>query len=340
MLTFADGDSLRLNQSGAETATSRPSTPRTPVDDSEAARTRISRMRMITYYLDNDTDPEHPRLVRRVNNGDPGTFDNTLGTAVAIDAVDLQFTYDISNGTGNPGGVEMNGDDLSTGGACSPAACAETQIRKVNVQAQSRVAERGQDTASSPTRSNRRSACGRWRSSIGTDKNPDRDLSRSEAVMKTSLTKNESGMALVTAILVLMLASGLMAGMFAALLANQRSHATDRDQSVAYAAAHAGLEKLTAGLAALFATDFSPSAAQLAIVDNTPPTIPASRTRRREASPAPATRSRFTPDPGPGAQHRQSAGLSEHRHHDRAVRRIQGPDHAVHAHRDRAVGDG
>ncbi len=76
--------------------------------------------------------------------------------------------------------------------------------------------------------------------------------------MKRSLTKNESGVALVTALLVLMLASGLMAGMFAALLANQRSHATDRDQSVAYAAAHAGLEKLTAGLAALFATDFSP----------------------------------------------------------------------------------
>ena len=48
--------------------------------------------------------------------------------------------------------------------------------------------------------------------------------------------------------------------MFAALLANQRSHATDRDQSVAYAAAHAGLEKLTASLAGLFATDFSPSA--------------------------------------------------------------------------------
>lgn len=88
-----------------------------------------------------------------------------------------------------------------------------------------------------------------------------------------SLTKNESGLALVTALLVLMLVSALMAGMFAALLANDRSHATDRDQSVAYAAAHAGLEKLTAGLAALFATDFSPSSVQLGVVDNTPPDI-------------------------------------------------------------------
>ena len=88
-----------------------------------------------------------------------------------------------------------------------------------------------------------------------------------------SLTRSESGIALVTAILVLMLVSGLMAGMFAAQLASQRSHATDRDQSVAYAAAHAGLEKLTAGLAGLFVTDFSPNAGQIAVVDGTPPAI-------------------------------------------------------------------
>jgi hypothetical protein len=91
--------------------------------------------------------------------------------------------------------------------------------------------------------------------------------------MKTSLMKNESGVALVTALLVLMLTTGLMAGMFAALLANQRSHSTDRDQSVAYAAAHAGLEKLTSGLAALFATDFSPSAEDLDELSDTPPAI-------------------------------------------------------------------
>ena len=91
--------------------------------------------------------------------------------------------------------------------------------------------------------------------------------------MKRSFVANESGIALVTAVLVLMVASALMAGMFAALLADQRSHATDRDQSVAYAAAHAGLEKLTASLAGLFNTDFSPSAAQVAAIATTPPTI-------------------------------------------------------------------
>ena len=80
--------------------------------------------------------------------------------------------------------------------------------------------------------------------------------------MKPSAKSNEAGMAIITALLVLMLASGLMAGMFAALLADQKSHATDRDQSMAYAAAHAGLEKLTSNLGALFDTDFSPSAAR------------------------------------------------------------------------------
>ncbi len=91
--------------------------------------------------------------------------------------------------------------------------------------------------------------------------------------MKQALKTTESGMAIVTALLVLALASGLMAGMFAAILANQRSHATDRDQSVAYAAAHAGLEKLTANLASLFITDFNPDSTEIDGLVTTPPAI-------------------------------------------------------------------
>lgn len=119
--------------------------------------------------------------------------------------------------------------------------------------------------------------------------------------MKRSLTANESGMAIVTALLVLMLASGLMAGMFAAVLADQRSHATDRDQSVAYAAAHAGLEKLTASLAGLFSTDFSPSAAQIAVIDDTPPTIDGFEYTAPGGVAGSGYQISFTPDPGPGA---------------------------------------
>jgi hypothetical protein len=83
--------------------------------------------------VDATTEPLHPRLVRRINNGHETTFDNTKGTAVALDIENLQFTYDISNGTNNPGNVEMAAADLGVGGACAPAACAATQIRKVNV---------------------------------------------------------------------------------------------------------------------------------------------------------------------------------------------------------------
>ena len=118
--------------------------------------------------------------------------------------------------------------------------------------------------------------------------------------MKRSLTANESGMAIITALLVLMLASGLMAGMFAALLANQRSHATDRDQSVAYAAAHAGLEKLTASLASLFVTDFSPSATQISVIDNTPPTIAGFEYTAPGGAVGSGYQITFNPDPNPG----------------------------------------
>jgi hypothetical protein len=118
--------------------------------------------------------------------------------------------------------------------------------------------------------------------------------------MKRSLTSNESGMAIITALLVLMLTSGLMAGMFAALLANQRSHSTDRDQSVAYAAAHAGLEKLTASLATLFVTDFSPSAAQIGVIDNTPPAITGFEYTAPGGAAGSGYQVTFTPDPGPG----------------------------------------
>jgi Tfp pilus assembly protein PilW len=142
VLTFAAGDSLRLNQPGAENGNLTFLNAQDPVND--PAATRISRMRMITYYMDN-TDVNHPKLVRRVNNGHPLDFDNNLGTAVAIDAVDLQFTYDISNGIGNPGGVEMSEADLAGAGKCAPEPCAETQVRKINVMMKSRATARNSE---------------------------------------------------------------------------------------------------------------------------------------------------------------------------------------------------
>ncbi|MGE0812445.1 MAG: hypothetical protein AB7O28_01795 [Vicinamibacterales bacterium] len=107
-------------------------------------------------------------------------------------------------------------------------------------------------------------------------------------------------MAMLTAILVLMLASGLMAGMFAAVLADQRSHQTDRDQTQAYAAAHAGLEKLTSTLGLLFEGDFSPSASQLNVLDNYPPGIPGFEYTAPGGTPGSGYEISYIPDPGPG----------------------------------------
>ncbi len=139
-INFANNDSLRLNQPAAANGNLAALIAEEPTGAAGVSSTLISRLRLITYYLDNTTEPAHPRLVRRVNNGDAMTFNNALlGTAVAIDTFDLQFTYDISNGTNNPGGVSMTAADVNGTGACAPDPCAATQIRKVNMRLTTRA---------------------------------------------------------------------------------------------------------------------------------------------------------------------------------------------------------
>lgn len=131
-LTFAPGDSLNLNQTAAQFGTLAAVNAADPPNS--PALTRVSRIRMIGYYLDATTDPMRPRLVRRVNNGSPTEFDNlSLGTAVALDVENLQFTYDIVDGETNPANVRMTGQDRDGSGRCNPNACDEAQIRKVNI---------------------------------------------------------------------------------------------------------------------------------------------------------------------------------------------------------------
>lgn len=139
-LSFDSGDSLGLNQPAATSGSLAALNAAEPAN--APANTIISRVRLITYYVDTSHNPERPRLVRRINNGHPTTFDNTLGTTVAFDVPDLQFSFDISNGTGNPGNVEMTAADLGGSGACAPDPCGATQIRKVNVEATGRSQNR------------------------------------------------------------------------------------------------------------------------------------------------------------------------------------------------------
>ncbi|MCC7032341.1 MAG: hypothetical protein IT179_05835, partial [Acidobacteria bacterium] len=75
---------------------------------------------------------------------------------------------------------------------------------------------------------------------------------------------DERGVALIAALLVMMLMSAMVAGLLAMVNADQAAGGIERDQTQAYAAAHAGVEKLTADLGQVFAGNFSPTGGQLA----------------------------------------------------------------------------
>src|SRR5688572_25642442 len=128
-LTFASGDSLSLNQPAAGAGTLARLNAEAPANTPSS--TKVHRVRMVSYYLDT-TNANRPRLVRRINNGKPTEFDNTLGTAFGLGIENLQFSFDLA-GYGNPSNVRFTTADLAGGGACGANPCSETQIRKVNV---------------------------------------------------------------------------------------------------------------------------------------------------------------------------------------------------------------
>jgi hypothetical protein len=93
--------------------------------------------------------------------------------------------------------------------------------------------------------------------------------------MGNSTTRHgESGVALLTAIMVLMLMSALLLGFVAVVNTDQTSNGIGRDQTQAYAGAHAGLEKLTADLGKLFTTNYAPTGAAVNGLEAAPPAIP------------------------------------------------------------------
>jgi len=140
---FAGSDSLNLNQHAAAAGSTSALTAFAPSPDialpspqtvppTPFLHTTATRIRMISYYIDN-TDTAHPRLVRRINNGSPTSFDNSSGSTVAFDIDKLTISYDIADGVGNPANVRFVAADLDGTGRCAPAACSVNQIRKVNI---------------------------------------------------------------------------------------------------------------------------------------------------------------------------------------------------------------
>lgn len=89
--------------------------------------------------------------------------------------------------------------------------------------------------------------------------------------MKTRRLRGEDGIALVSALLVLLLMSSLMVGFMAMATADTRTRAITGARTQAFYAAHAGLEQLTADLGDLFATNFAASCSDVdALVENPP----------------------------------------------------------------------
>src|SRR5215831_524663 len=96
---------------------------------------------------------------------------------------------------------------------------------------------------------------------------------RGRSGMVARYRDSERGSSLMIVLLVMMLLSALMIGFMTTIMADTRSSGVDRDETQAYAVAHAGMEKLTSDLAALFNTDYSPNGTQISTVASKVPTM-------------------------------------------------------------------
>ena len=94
VVTFAAGDAMGLNQRAAPQGTLMQLTSGPGV----FPPTTATRINLVSYYIDNATDPTTPRLVRQVNLG--------ARLAVALGIENLQMTYDLVDGATNPSNVE------------------------------------------------------------------------------------------------------------------------------------------------------------------------------------------------------------------------------------------
>jgi hypothetical protein len=117
---FATDDDMKLNQRDAPEGT----IMNLQTSPGVFPPTTATRLMMVSYYVDVTTDPDLPRLVRRVNMGPE--------LAIALGVENLQITYDLVDGVTNPANVETPTGDNSA-----------NQIRKANLF----LAARSQDPA-------------------------------------------------------------------------------------------------------------------------------------------------------------------------------------------------
>jgi hypothetical protein len=92
---------------------------------------------------------------------------------------------------------------------------------------------------------------------------------------KTTMRK-QSGIALITTMLLLLLMSAMVVGFMLLVTEGQRLSGMDRDQIRAFYGAESGMEKLTADLGSLFGTTYAPSGTQVNAIALNPPVLPSS----------------------------------------------------------------
>ena len=90
-----------------------------------------------------------------------------------------------------------------------------------------------------------------------------------------NVTRNQRGIALVAVMLILLMTSGMLAGFLFTTSNDVQLRAVDRSRTRATYAAHGALEKLTADLGDLFATDFAPHRDDLTALQAAPPVVEA-----------------------------------------------------------------
>lgn len=86
-------------------------------------------------------------------------------------------------------------------------------------------------------------------------------------------SKSERGIALISALLIMLLMSSLLAGFAAMVMSDSRLRNADQGRSRAFYAAHAGLEQLTSDIGTLFSTNFAPTNADINALMTTPPPL-------------------------------------------------------------------
>jgi Tfp pilus assembly protein PilX len=85
--------------------------------------------------------------------------------------------------------------------------------------------------------------------------------------------RRQTGIALLTTILLMLLMSSLLVGFILMISSGQKINGMNNDQSRAFYAAEAGMEKMTADIGSLFDTNYSPTGTQISALTTTPPAL-------------------------------------------------------------------